>query len=92
MIDILVLILFDKQILKAMKNMYPSPNDVDLYAGGISEQAGRDGAKIGNTFKHMIAQQFARIKQADRHFYEMADQESSFTLGQLPCRFNITIH
>ena len=46
----------------------------------MSEKVTTSGL-LGHTFSHIIADQFARLKEADRFFYELGGQPGSFTLG-----------
>jgi hypothetical protein len=62
--------------------------DVDLYVGGLFEDAqGRPDQITGRTFTHLIGQQFRELKQGDRFYYENAPNDahgtrsSAFTLG-----------
>lgn len=53
--------------------------DIDLYAGGISENP-QTGSILGQTFTCIITKTFQRFRKADRFWYE---RESEFTLEQL---------
>lgn len=61
--------------------LYKSPDDIDLYIAGMAEKV-ISGGLLGHTFSHIVADQFARLKEADRFFYELGGQPSSFTLGK----------
>lgn len=52
-----------------LARVYKSPDDIDLYVGGLLEVADPDSA-VGPTFKNIIADQFSRIRKGDRYFYE----------------------
>lgn len=67
-----------------MASLYKSPDEIDLYLAGMSEKVDSSSGILGRTFLHMIADQFARLKEADRYFYELGGQPGSFTLGE--CR------
>jgi len=62
-------------------SLYKSPDEVDLYMAGMSERVTSNGGILGHTFSHIIADQFARLKEGDRFFYELGGQPSSFTIG-----------
>lgn len=49
--------------------MYEHPDDVDLWIGGLVESAHGDGL-VGPTFADIIADQFWKLRQGDRYFYE----------------------
>ncbi len=49
--------------------------------GATLEQPSFEGAIVGNTFLCLIADQFLRLKQGDRFFYEHGGQSASFTSG-----------
>ncbi|XP_050429351.1 peroxidase-like isoform X2 [Adelges cooleyi] len=62
--------------------VYASPFDIDLWSGGVSENSAA-GSVIGPTFACIIASQFGQLKKGDRFWYELPNQQSSFTRDQL---------
>lgn len=54
----------------ALKNLYDSPDDVDLFVGGLIEPP-VPGGVVGYTFREIIAEQFSRFKSSDRYFYDL---------------------
>ncbi|XP_071539116.1 salivary peroxidase/catechol oxidase-like [Panulirus ornatus] len=73
---------FDPQILRIIKNIYRSVNDIDLFVGGLAEKP-VPGGLLGPTFVCLIADQFLRLKIADRFWYEYKGSSGSFTTDQL---------
>lgn len=65
-----------------LEKMYASPEDVDLFVGGLLELPAHN-AVVGPTFQGIIADQFSRLKKGDRFFYEFGGFPNSFTPGQL---------
>ncbi|VDH97118.1 Hypothetical predicted protein [Mytilus galloprovincialis] len=65
----------------ALKNIYSSPWDIDLFTGGVSETP-IPGGKVGPTFACMIGLQFRALKFGDRFFYE-SNTDVKFTPAQL---------
>ena len=55
--------------------------DIDLYAGGISENP-QTGSILGQTFTCIITKTFQRLRVGDRQWYERK-HKSGFTLEQL---------
>lgn len=49
-----------------------------MYAGGVGERP-KPGAALGPTFVCLVGDQFARLRRADRFFYEEANQPSTFS-------------
>ncbi|XP_065580861.1 peroxidase-like isoform X1 [Artemia franciscana] len=72
----------NSDVVARLKSMYSSVEDIDLYVGGLSERQ-VPGGMVGPTFTCLIADQFARLKEGDRFFYEHGGQHGSFTPGQL---------
>lgn len=62
-----------------LRQLYGHPDNVDLWIGGMLEQAEGD-AKMGPTFACIIADQFRRLRDGDRFWYE---NPGVFTAGQL---------
>ncbi|CAI6367680.1 unnamed protein product [Macrosiphum euphorbiae] len=62
--------------------IYDSPEDVDLWSGGVSEKP-LPGSMAGPVFSCILATQFSYAKRGDRFWYELPNQPSSFTPDQL---------
>ncbi|KAI9559965.1 hypothetical protein GHT06_013973 [Daphnia sinensis] len=56
------------EVVTAMKNVYASPSDIDLFVGGVSEKP-LPKAVLGPTFASIFALQFVNLRRADRFFY-----------------------
>nr|CAD7200942.1 unnamed protein product [Timema douglasi] len=70
------------QAISRLEDVYSSPDDVDLYVGGLLEHHSPD-AIVGPTFLSIIADQFSRLKRGDRFFYSHKGEPHSFTPEQL---------
>ncbi|XP_071078861.1 salivary peroxidase/catechol oxidase-like isoform X2 [Haliotis cracherodii] len=66
----------------ALQLLYRSPDDIDLFSGGISERP-VDGGLLGNTFSCIVGRQFELLKIGDRFWYETNDEYVGFTQDQL---------
>jgi peroxidase len=77
-------------MIDKMASLYKSPDEVDLYMAGMSERVTSNGGILGHTFSHIIADQFARLKEGDRFFYELGGQPSSFTIGNTSLLLNLS--
>ncbi|XP_063426083.1 peroxidase-like protein [Mytilus trossulus] len=67
---------------RALRSIYSHPEDIDLFAGGLSETP-VPGALVGPTFRCIIGLQFMYFKIGDRFFYENAFAPTGFTAAQL---------
>lgn len=59
-----------------LASVYDSPDDVDLWVGGLLEPPSHDGALFGETFATIIGEQFARLKFGDRYYYTNGPQHN----------------
>lgn len=64
------------------ERLYESPEDIDLFVGGLSEQPSK-GSLLGPTFACLFAHQMAQTKQGDRFWYENFVSPSSFNVQQI---------
>jgi len=74
--------LLPKQIVERLKLIYQDVDDVDLFIGGISEFS-VPGALLGPTFQCLVGDQFKRLQEGDRFFYDSADNPGKFSEAQL---------
>ena len=71
----------DPATLSEITKIYDDVDDVDLYTGALAESDKSDGL-VGPTFRCLISDQFARIQQGDRYWYEVPGEPQSFTEGK----------
>ncbi|XP_078321658.1 salivary peroxidase/catechol oxidase-like [Crassostrea virginica] len=62
-------------------DVYSNVNDIDVYAGGLSETPS-EGASVGPLFSCIIGRQFRDLKVGDRYWYETPGVEG-FNMAQL---------
>ncbi|XP_028168651.1 chorion peroxidase isoform X2 [Ostrinia furnacalis] len=60
---------FTPNTAQRLGSVYQSPDDIDLWVGGLLEEA-VGGGVVGVTFSNILADQFSKIKRGDRYFYE----------------------
>ena len=65
-----------------LKKVYKNVDDIDLFVGGMLEKSEGD-ALVGPVFKCIIGDQFIRLKEGDRFWYENDDPQTRFTRDQL---------
>nr|XP_022327763.1 peroxidase-like protein [Crassostrea virginica] len=65
-----------------LRSIYRHPDDIDLFAGGLSERR-LPGALLGPTFSCILAFQFKQLREGDRFWYENPHPIHGFTTEQL---------
>ncbi|WP_411819306.1 peroxidase family protein [Hyphococcus formosus] len=61
----------DRDLQIALAEAYATVDDIDLWIGGICEPPmDRGGSQLGPTFTHIVARQFAMLRDHDRFWYE----------------------
>ncbi len=61
----------NEALQRALYEAYGSVDDIDLWVGGISEDAlARDGSQLGETFRALVIKQFTALRDHDRFWYE----------------------
>ncbi|CAG9787403.1 unnamed protein product [Diatraea saccharalis] len=66
----------------ALSQLYECVDDIDLFVGGVMEQAVH-GSTLGHTFQCIVAEQFYRTRVGDRFFYDNSEMPHSFSTEQL---------
>ena len=69
------------------QQIYQRPEEIDLFAGGISEKH-VSGLEIGPTFKCLVEEQFTSLRDGDRFYYE---NTGVFTAPQLAAIRKVTM-
>ncbi|EMI53225.1 peroxidase family protein [Rhodopirellula sallentina] len=59
----------DPDVQANLEDLYGSVDNIDLWVGGLVEDH-VDGASVGETFQTIIADQFERLRDADRFWYQ----------------------
>ncbi|CAO1428673.1 unnamed protein product [Diamesa tonsa] len=80
----------DSGSYKKIREIYKTPQDVDIYTGGLAEFPVKGGI-IGPLLTCLIGDQFIRIKQGDAYWYERTRGPNTFTPEQLREIFNTTL-
>jgi hypothetical protein len=59
----------DADVVASLEATYDSVNDIDLWTGGLAEDA-VSGSQMGELFQTIVVRQFTEIRDADRFWYE----------------------
>jgi Animal haem peroxidase len=65
----------DPEIQTRLASVYPTPDDVDLWTGGLAEDP-VPGAQVGELFFLIIKTQFEALRDGDRYWYQNALSKS----------------
>lgn len=82
----------DPEIRRKLKELYGHPGNIDVFAGGILEDQ-VDGGRVGPLFRCLLIEQFRRLRDGDRFWYENPStfqpeqlvQIKQYTLAQVIC-------
>lgn len=72
----------DRTVRDKLKELYGHPGNIDLFVGGILEDQ-VDGARIGPVFSCILIEQFRKLRDGDRHWYENPATFEPAQLAQL---------
>lgn len=59
----------DVAVVDALASVYDSVDDIDLWVGGLAENP-VDGGQLGELFRFIVVDQFRRLRDGDRYWYE----------------------
>lgn len=59
----------DPAVVGALNDVYDSVDDIDLWTGGLAEEA-VNGSQLGELFQAILVRQFTEIRDGDRFWYE----------------------
>lgn len=82
----------DKDTRDKLKELYGHPDNIDVWVGGILEDQ-IDGGKVGALFQCLLIEQFRRLRDGDRFYYEnpsvflpqQLEQIKQANLGRVLC-------
>ncbi|XP_071989277.1 myeloperoxidase-like [Engystomops pustulosus] len=91
-LDELADVLKNRELAKKLIKLYGTPENIDIWVGGVSEPPVRNG-RIGKTLTCLIGNQFHRLRTGDRFYFENSTVFSSaqrrsiesVTLAQIIC-------
>ncbi|HVT91167.1 MAG TPA: peroxidase family protein [Tepidisphaeraceae bacterium] len=59
----------DPELQQKLQSVYGDVNNIDLWVGGLAEDHVR-GSNLGPTFQRIVADQFTRLRDGDRFWYQ----------------------
>ncbi len=69
----------DVNVQRALQAAYKTVDNIDLWVGGLAESHVR-GASVGPLFQRILADQFTRLRDGDRFWYERDLQGSTLAM------------
>ncbi|MEM6611527.1 MAG: peroxidase family protein [Cyanobacteria bacterium P01_C01_bin.72] len=71
--------IFGAELSARFESVYENVDQIDLWIGGLGEMPAQEGALLGPTLGAIVSDQFARLRDYDRFFYEVQlEDEDSF--------------
>jgi len=61
-----------------LQQAYATVNDVELWIGGLTEDP-FEGSMLGQTFTHIIKEQFEALRDGDEHWYQQKLDQREIT-------------
>lgn len=80
----------DSDSLESIRNIYDSPDDVDVYTGALSEPP-LEGSIFGPLLTCLVSDQFLRLKKGDSFWYERKKGPQAFSPEQLKEIYKTTL-
>ncbi|CAG9835601.1 unnamed protein product [Diabrotica balteata] len=77
----------DANVRRKLQNLYGHPGNIDVFVGGILEDQ-IDGGKVGPLFQCILIEQFKRLRDGDRFYYENPSVFKPDQLAQIK-QFNL---
>ncbi|XP_037881152.1 peroxidasin isoform X2 [Glossina fuscipes] len=59
----------NKEVRDKLQELYGHPDNIDVWVGGVLEDQVKDG-KVGPLFQCLLVEQFRRLRDGDRFYYE----------------------
>ncbi|GMS93912.1 hypothetical protein PENTCL1PPCAC_16087, partial [Pristionchus entomophagus] len=75
-------IIKDADVVSKLRKLYGHPANIDVWVGGITERRHSEGL-VGPLFACIIADQFKRLRDGDRFWYENPDVFTPMQLQQI---------
>lgn len=88
----------DSNVREKLKRLYGHPGNIDAWVGGILEDQ-MEGARVGPLFRCLLIEQFRRLRDGDRFWYEnpstfkpeRLNQIKRYTLSYVLCESSDSI-
>ena len=72
----------DQTKLRSLKEIYGHPDNIDVWVGSLLEEK-VDGGRVGPTTQCLLVEQFKRLRDGDRFWYENPSVLTSAQLAQM---------
>lgn len=72
----------NEEVLTKLNELYGHPGNIDVFVGGVLEDV-VDGGRVGPLFQCLLLEQFKRLREGDRFYYENTGVFESAQLHEL---------